>query len=173
MSKRFMRIQVIPGKINPAQLQPLQEAGIDVNEVMKKLNEKLKLLQKYKISNIFVEIDYDIERKTFAIRFELPAVTELLLRLLGREEGPHQAYPKEVVGNLSIEDVAEVAYIKFEELRSRNFKNALKQVVSTCKTIGISIDGKDPKEVLKLIETGAYDTIIQKYEELLRKEELL
>ena len=57
-----------------------------------------------------------------------------------------------------------------EELRSSTFKGALKQVVSTCKCVGILVDGKDPKEVLKLIDSGHYDEIIKKWEEKLKQE---
>ncbi len=170
MVKKVLRIQVTPGKVNPASLKPLQDAGFDINKIAQEINEKTKILTKYRIQNMYVEIEYDPEKKTYEIKPEWPPIGDLLIRAVGKEDGAHQAVPKEVIGNLSIEQVAEIAYIKFDELRSYTFKAALKQVVSTCKCVGITVEGKDPKEVLKLIDAGQYDDIIRKYEEKLKQE---
>lgn len=170
MVKRVLRVQVNPGKANPQALKPLQDAGFDVNKIVNEINERTKLLAKYGFSNIYVEIEYDPDRKTYRIVPEMPPIGDMLVKAVGKEDGAHQAAPREVIGNLSIEQVAEIAYLKFEELRSHSFKGALKQVVSTCKCVGILVDGKDPKEVVKLIDAGQYDDIIKKWEEKLRQE---
>ncbi len=170
MVKKVLRIQVSPGKANPASLKPLQDAGFDINKIVQEINEKTKPLAKYRIQNLYVEIEYDPDRKTYVIKPEWPPIGDLLIRAVGKEDGAHQAAPKEVIGNLSIEEVAEIAYIKFDELRSYTFKAALKQVLSTCKCVGILVEGKDPKEVIKLVDQGAYDEVIRKYEEKLKAE---
>ncbi len=168
--KKVLRIQVTGGKVNPASLKPLQDLGFDINKIMQEINDKVKLVLKYKIQNMYVEIEYDPDRKTYEIKPEWPPIGDLLIRAVGKEDGAHQAAPKEVIGNLSIDQVAEIAYIKFDELRSYTFKSALKQVLSTCKCVGILVEGKDPKEVIKLVDSGQYDDIIRKYEEKLKKE---
>ncbi len=170
MPKKVLRIQVTGGKVNPASLKPLQDAGFDINKIVQEINEKIKPLAKYRIQNVYVEIEYDTDRKTYLVKPEWPPIGDLLIRAVGKEDGAHQAAPKEVIGNLSIEQVAEIAYIKFDELRSYTFKSALKQVLSTCKCVGILVDGKDPKEVLKLVDSGTYDDVIRKYEEKLKQE---
>ncbi len=170
MARKVLRIQVTPGKVNPQALKPLQDAGFDVNKIANEINERTKLLAKYGFSSVYVEIEYDPDKKKYKVVPEMPPIGDLLIKAVGREDGAHQAAPREVIGNLSMEQVAEITYLKFEELRSSTFKGALKQVVSTCKCVGILVDGKDPKEVLKLIDSGHYDEIIKKWEEKLKQE---
>jgi len=94
---------------------------------------------------------------------EYPPITDILLKVAGKDTPSHQA-GKEIIGDLPLEKVAEVALIKMEELGSRTFKAALKQVVSTCRSIGLTVNGKDPKAVVKEIDQGVYDELISKYE---------
>ncbi len=170
MVKKVLRIQIAPGKANPQALKPLQDAGFDISKLTNEINERTKLLAKYGFSNVYVEIEYDPDRKVYRIVPEMPPIGDLLVKAVGKEDGAHQAAPREVIGNLSIEQVAEIAYLKFDELRSHTFKSALKQVVSTCKCVGILVEGKDPKEIIKQIDAGQYDEIIRKWEEKLKQE---
>jgi large subunit ribosomal protein L11 len=169
MAKRVVKIAIAPGKAGGPSVQQLSQYGIDVNKLIEELNRKTKILANYGISNIFVEIEIDEDKRSFVVKPELPPITELIMRAVGKDTGSHQA-AKEIIGDINIGKLAEIAYIKWEELRSRSFKNALKQVISTCRSIGVTINGKDPKEVLKELESGVYDNIVSKYEELLRQE---
>jgi len=37
--------------------------------------------------------------------------------------------------------------------------------LGTARAIGVTVEGKDPKEVTKLVEQGVYDEILSKYQE--------
>jgi len=41
-------------------------------------------------------------------------------------------------------------------------KTAVKEVIGTCVSMGVSVDGKKPKEVLALIAQGKYDSVLVK-----------
>lgn len=56
--------------------------------------------------------------------------------------------------------------MKKDELKSRSLKSAIKQLLSTCKSMGVRVDGKSPEEVIKEIDGGKYDEILNKYEKL-------
>lgn len=169
MAKRVVKIAVAPGKAGGPAVQQLSQYGIDVGKVTEEINRKTKILANYGINNVFVEIEIDEDTKSFDVKPELPPIADLIMKAIGKDTGSHQAV-KELIGDISIEKLAEIAYIKWEELRSRNFKNALKQVVSACRSIGVTIGGKDPKQVLKEIDAGSYNNVISKYEELLKQE---
>ncbi len=169
MAKRVVKIAVAPGKAGGPAIQQLSQYGIDVGKVTEEINRKTKLLANYGVNNVFVEIEIDEDMKSFEVKPELPPIADLIIKAIGKDAGSHQAV-KELIGDISIEKLAEIAYMKWEELRSRNFRNALKQVISTCRSIGVTIGGKDPKQVLKEVDSGAYDNVISKYEELLRQE---
>ncbi|OYT25369.1 MAG: 50S ribosomal protein L11 [Thermoprotei archaeon ex4572_64] len=170
VSKKVIRTSVIPGKANPQQLsQQLSQLGLDVNKVVNVINEKTKILASYGLKNVSVELEVDLDTKEIDIKLELPAISELILRAIGREEGSHKSI-NEIIGDLDLEKLAEITYIKWDELKCRNFKAALKQVVSTCRSVGVTINGKDPREVIKEIDNGLHSDIISKYEEKLRSE---
>ncbi len=173
INKKVIRTSIIPGKANPQTLsQQLSQLGLDVNRVVNMINEKTKILANYGLKSINVELEVDLDTKEVELKIELPAIGELILRAIGREEGSHKSI-NEIIGDLDLEKLAEITYIKWDELKCRSFKAALKQVVSTCRSIGVTINGKDPKEVVKEIDNGLHNDIISKYEEKLRSEERL
>ncbi|MGB9704389.1 MAG: 50S ribosomal protein L11, partial [Pyrobaculum sp.] len=46
---------------------------------------------------------------------------------------------------------------------------AVKQLLSTCKAMGINVDGKRADEVMKDVEGGKYDEILNKFEKQWRQ----
>jgi large subunit ribosomal protein L11 len=42
-------------------------------------------------------------------------------------------------------------------MRARNLKSAVKQVLGTCLSMGVTVDGKNPREVIKEIDLGIHD----------------
>ena len=61
------------------------------------------------------------------------------------------------VADLKIEQALKVARMKFDALLSADQKSATKEVVGTCVSMGITVEGKDPREVQKEINQGVYD----------------
>ncbi|MFP3173604.1 MAG: 50S ribosomal protein L11 [Vulcanisaeta sp.] len=169
MVKRVVKIAVAPGKAGGPAVQQLGQYGVDIGKVTDEINKKTRILANYGINNVFVELEIDEDTRNFTVKPELPPITDLIMRSIGKDTGSHQAV-KELIGDINIEKLAEIAYIKWEELKSRDFRGALKQVISVCRSIGVTINGKDPKQVLRELDSGAYDNVINKYEELLRQE---
>jgi large subunit ribosomal protein L11 len=162
--KRVIRIQTSGGKVPPQAMQQLQGAGLNAQEVANMVNDKVKPVASLGFQSLNVEVEYDDSTKrVIRINVEYPPITDILLKVAGKDTPSHQA-GKEIIGDLPLEKVAEVALIKMEELGSRTFKAALKQVVSTCRSIGLTVNGKDPKVVVKEIDQGVYDELISKYE---------
>ncbi|MFP3258354.1 MAG: 50S ribosomal protein L11 [Caldivirga sp.] len=165
--KRVIRIQTSGGKVPPQAMQQLQGAGLNAQEVANMVNDKVKPVASLGFQSLNVEVEYDDSTKrVIRINVEYPPITDILLKVAGKDTPSHQA-GKEIIGDLPLEKVAEVALIKMEELGSRTFKAALKQVVSTCRSIGLTVNGKDPKVVVKEIDQGVYDELISKYEKRL------
>jgi len=165
--KRVIRIQTSGGKVPPQAMQQLQGAGLNAQEVANIINDKVKPVASLGFQSLNVEVEYDDSTKrVIRINVEYPPITDILLKVAGKDTPSHQA-GKEIIGDLPLEKVAEVALIKIEELGSRTFKAALKQVVSTCRSIGLTVNGKDPKVVVKEIDQGVYDELISKYEKRL------
>lgn len=167
LMKRVIRLSVQPGKPLAAQaIQQLQQASLNADKVSKDITEKTKPIAAYVSGNIVVEVIAD--DGNYSLSIEYPSITDLLIKAAGKAAPTHQA-GKEIIGDIPLEKVAEVALIKLDEIRSNDFKKALKQVVSTCRSIGLTVNGKDPKEVVKEIDAGKYDELVKKYEEKANK----
>ncbi|MEM4603319.1 MAG: hypothetical protein QW842_05915, partial [Candidatus Nezhaarchaeales archaeon] len=70
---------------------------------------------------------------------------------------------KQKIGNLSLEQVIKIALIKRPNLLAKTLKAATKEILGTCLSLGITVEGKNPKEVQKEIDAGVYDNIFAKY----------
>ncbi|MEA1994122.1 MAG: 50S ribosomal protein L11 [Euryarchaeota archaeon] len=126
--------------------------GVNIGEVIKEINEKTKGFEGMKVP-IKVIID---ENKKFEIVVGTPPTSSLILNELDLKKGSHEP-GSEVVGDLSIEKALKIAKMKGEGMLSGDKKSAVKQVLGTCLSAGLTVEGKDPREVTKEIDEGKYD----------------
>lgn len=69
---------------------------------------------------------------------------------------------KTSVGNLSMQQVVKIAKTKKDDLLARDLKGTVKLVVGTANSMtGVLIENKRPKELIKEINEGKWDQIIQ------------
>ena len=50
--------------------------------------------------------------------------------------------------------------MKFDSLLANDYKAGVKEVMGTCVSMGLSVDGKDPREAQKDVDAGKYDDIL-------------
>ena len=131
----------------PALSQKLGPAGININQVIQKVNEATKNFKGLKVP---VELSVDPSTKEFEIKVFSPPVSGLLKSELGIEKGSG-AQEKIKVANASIEQIINVAKTKYSNMLSKDLKSAVKTVVGTCGTLGILIENKSPFEIEKEI----------------------
>jgi len=93
----------------------------------------------------------------------MPTTAELIKQRLGLETAAHSPR-REWVGNLSIKDVIEIAKQKYNDMLAKTLKAAVKEVLGTAGSMGVTVEGKDPKIVIKEVDQGLYDDIIAQYE---------
>jgi large subunit ribosomal protein L11 len=97
----------------------------------------------------------DSKTKAFEIKVGTPPTSALILKEIKIEKG--SGSPKATkVGNLSVEQVQKIGEMKKDSMLAKDKKQRFKEVVGTCVTMGVNVDGKDPKEVLKALAGGAY-----------------
>jgi large subunit ribosomal protein L11 len=155
MAKEVVEVLVTGGRatagppLGPA-IGPL---GVNVMQVVKEINEKTK---DYEGMQVPVKVIVDTETRKFEIEVGIPPTTALIKKELGIETAAHE--PRhEVVGNLTLEQVIKIAKMKMDSMLSYTLKNAVKEVLGTCGSMGVTVEGKDPKEVQKEIDAGVYD----------------
>lgn len=132
--------------------------GVNVLAVANKINE---LTEQYAGMKVPVKILVDTETKEFEVNVGVPTTSALIVSELGVEKG--SGAPKtEKIGNLSISQIIKVAEIKQPKLLARNLKNAVKEVLGSCVSMGVLVEEKDPREVQKEINEGKYDELLEK-----------
>jgi len=140
-------------KPGPALSQKLGPVGININEVIKKVNEATKNFNGLKVP---VELDVDAATKAFEVKVFSPPVSELLKSELKITKGSG-IQKKMQVANASIEQIISVAKTKLGNLLANDLKAAVKAVVGTCVSLGVLIENKSAVEVAQEVEAGKYD----------------
>ena len=140
-------------KPGPALRQTLGPAGINISEVIKKVNEAT---SNFKGMKVPVELDIDAKTKAITVNVFSPPVSELVKKELGIEKGSGEQ-DKIKVANASIEQIISVAKTKLPNLLCRDLKSAVKTVVGSCVSLGILVESKSPVEVEQEIDEGKYD----------------
>ena len=59
-------------------------------------------------------------------------------------------------GNLSFEEIKKIAQNMRPKSLAREMKGTVKEVLGSCVAVGITVDGKSPKDVQKEIDAGKY-----------------
>lgn len=139
-------------KPGPAIAQQLGPMGINLGEIISQVNEATK---EFKGIQVPVNIEVDPKTKEFEIEVRSPTVSALLKKEIGVEKASGER-KKTIVGNLAIEQVIAITKQKYPNMLSKDFLGAVKSIIGSCMSLGILIESKEPKEVLKEIEKGQY-----------------
>ncbi len=155
MAKETVEILIEGGKATPG--PPLGPAigplGINMMQVVEQINSKTSDFAGIKVP---VKIIVDVGTKEFDVKVGTPPTTALILDELNIEKGS-QDPGLDKIADLSIESALKIARMKYDSLLSNDYKMATKEVIGTCVSMGLTVDGKDPKIVQKEIDEGLYD----------------
>lgn len=132
--------------------------GVNVLAIVSKINEVTKSYAGMKVP---IKITVDTETKDFDVSVGTPTTSALIISELGVEKG--SGSPKtEKVGNLSMEQVLRIAKVKRAELLAGDQKAAVKEVLGSCVSMGVTIEGKDAREVQREIDEGKHSEFLEK-----------
>jgi large subunit ribosomal protein L11 len=141
--------QATPGPpLGPA-LGPL---GVNIKAVIDEINKKT---QDFKGMKVPVVVEVDDNRK-FTITVGVPPTSSLLLSEAGVEKGSGTPN-SEKVGNINFDQCVKVAKMKQNAMLATDLRSAVKEVVGTCVSIGLTIDESEPKKIIEDINSGTYD----------------
>lgn len=140
-------------KPGPALSQKLGPTGINVNQVIQKVNDSTKKFAGIKVP---VELDIDVQTKNIEVKVQSPPASGLLKKEIGIEKGSGEP-SKTKVGNISIEQAISIAKTKYPNLLSRTMKAAVKEIIGTCVSLGILVENESPIEIQRQIDSGKYD----------------
>ncbi len=126
--------------------------GVNIGQVIAAINEKTKAFTGMKVP-VKVIID---EKKNFEIKVGTPPTTALIKSELGLKSGSSNTRTDKV-GNLTLDLAKKIADMKQDDLIGADLKARVMEISGTCVSMGITIDGKEPKKFQKAVKAGEYD----------------
>nr|AOZ56171.1 ribosomal protein L11 [uncultured korarchaeote] len=153
--KKEVKVLIEGGKATPG--PPLGPAlgpyGVRMDLVVAEINKKTK---EYAGMKVPVVVIVDIETRDFEVKVGVPPTSALILRELKAEKGSG-APGQEKSGDISFETVLKIAKIKMEQSTAYKLKSVVKEILGTCKSMGVTVEGMDPKEVIRKVDNGEYN----------------
>ena len=128
--------------------------GVNIMQVIGSINEKT---IEFKGMKIPVTVSVDSDTKKWEIEVGIPSASALLLTEAGLQKGSGTS-GTEWVGEVTVDSIAKVANVKLESSYATSLKSVAKQIVGTCGSLGIKIDGKTPKEFTTEMNEGKWDS---------------
>ncbi len=152
---KVIRLLIEGGKATPGPpLGPtLSPMGLPVGKVVADIN---KATAKYAGMKVPVILRVDPVTKQYEIEVGTPPVSSLIKKEIGIEKGAHEP-GRETVGDISLDKVKEIAKTKLPQMNTTSLRAAVLQVIGTCISMGVTVDGKDPREVKREIEEGVIE----------------
>lgn len=139
------------------QLGPLP---VDIGAVVGSINEKTAA---YEGMEVPVDVTVDEDTGDFEIEVGTPPAAALIKEKAGIESGSGEPNTV-VVADLDFDTVIQIAEMKRPDLNALDLRGAVKEIIGSCDSMGVTIDGQDPRDVHKQIDDGAYDDALSEAE---------
>jgi large subunit ribosomal protein L11 len=151
-----IEVLVPGGQANPGPpLGPeLGPTPVDVQAVVQEINDQT---EAFDGTEVPVTIEYE-DDGSFSIEVGVPPTAELVKDEAGFETGSGEPQ-EDFVADLTAEQVKQIAQQKLPDLLAYDLKGAAKEVVGTCTSLGVTIEGNNPREFKKRIDEGEYDDV--------------
>lgn len=131
--------------------------GVNVLAIVNKINEVTKDFAGMKVP---VKITVNTETKEFDVVVGTPTTSALIVSELKIKKGSGTPNT-EKVGDLNMEQLIRIAKVKRTEVLARDLKAAVKEILGSCVSLGVTVEGKDPKDVQGEVDQGKLDELLE------------
>src|SRR3989338_4817809 len=158
MAKQTVETMIEGGKATAAPpLGPaLGPTGVNIGLVIAEINKKTADMKGMQVP---VKVMIDTETKTFSIEIGTPPASALIKKEAGVEKAASNPL-QEKVADLKIQQVIKIAKIKEDSLLGKDLKAKVREIVGSCQSMGILVEGLPAQEALKAIAAGKFDAQI-------------
>ena len=170
MATQTVEAMIAGGKASAA--PPLGPAlgplGLNIGQVIADINKKTASFAGMQVP---VKIIVDTGSKEYKITVGTPPVSSLIFKEANIEKG--SGIPnKDKVADIRIEQVIKVAKMKEDSLLGKGLKERVKEIIGSCVSMGILVQGMDAKEAINAVNAGKFDAEIKAEKTQLTAEEL-
>lgn len=142
--------------------------GVNIGQVVAEINKKT---EGFKGMQVPVKIEVDMDTKGFEISIGTPPASALIKKEAGIEKGAGNPL-QDKVADLKIEQVIKIAKMKEDSMLGKTTKEKVKEIIGTCNSMGILVEGLDAKEAIKAVDEGKFEKKIKEEKTELTAEEL-
>lgn len=132
-------------------LAPIE--GVDVGEIVNAINDAT---AEFDGMEVPVDVIVDTDTGEYEIEVGKPPVAALIKDEIGLESGSGEPNINKVA-DMEFETICKVARMKASDLLAMDLRGAVKEVIGTAQSMGITIDGEEAYEVQQKIDEGEYD----------------
>jgi len=141
--------------------------GVNIGQVVADINRKTAVFNGMQVP---VKVIVDMDTKKFEISVGTPPASALILKEAGIEKG--SGNPKtDKVADIFIEQIIKIAKMKEGNLLGNDLKAKVKEIIGTCNSMGILVEGKPAVEAIKEVNEGKFDKEIREEKTELTAEE--
>ncbi|MBW2968973.1 50S ribosomal protein L11 [Candidatus Woesearchaeota archaeon] len=126
--------------------------GVNIGQVVAEINKKT---AEFKGMKVPVKIIVDTDTKEFTITIGTPPVSALLKKEAIIEKGAANPITDKVA-DLKIEQIIKVAKMKSDALLGKDMFSKVKEVIGSCDSMGILVEGKPARETIADINNGKF-----------------
>jgi len=170
MAKEIIESLVEGGKATAA--PPLGPAlgpmGVNIGQVVADINKKT---AEFKGMQVPVKIIIDSETKGYEIEIGTPPASSLIRKEAGIEKGAGNPLADKVA-DLKIEQIIKIAKMKESDLLGKDLKQKMKEIIGTCQSSGVLVEGVPAHDAIGLVNEGKFDKEIKEEKTELSVEEL-
>lgn len=141
--------------------------GINIGQVISEINKKT---VDFKGMQVPVKITV-ADDKSFTISVGRPPVSGLLKKEAGLEKGSGNPLADKVA-DIRIEQIIKVAKMKSDDLSGNDMFTKCKEVIGTCNSMGVMVEGLSARDAIKAINEGQFADKIKAGKTELSAEEL-
>jgi len=127
--------------------------GVNIGQVVADINKKTSIFNGMQVP---VKVIVDMDTKKFEIEIGTPPASSLILKEADIEKG--SGNPKtDKVADVVIEQIIKIAKMKEGNLLGKTLKEKVKEIIGTCNSMGILVEGKPAVETIKDVNDGKFD----------------
>ncbi len=123
--------------------------GVNTASIVAEINSKTKSFEGIKVP---VKVVVNKETKEFKVEVGSPTTSALILKELHLQKGAKTK--EEVVGDITLDVVKKIAQAKEASMYGNSLTSRVKQVIGTCKSMNITVEGINAKDMLAKISSG-------------------
>ncbi len=157
--KKIINVLVTGGEASagPPLGPALGPLGVNVLGIVNEINHQT---SGFKGMRVPVKVEVDQETKQFVVSVGTPTTSALIAKESGIPKGSSKPNV-EFTGELSMDKVVFIAKSKISGSYASTVRSAVKEVVGSCVSMGVKIEGKDAREFMEEIDEGKWDSKFQ------------